>query len=82
MKSFVTVSIEAAVVGILLILFVYLSRNILIMAGWPIKDLPLVCQNWNDTNIMEATLFTAGFLFHMVFEYSGLNKMYVDNYYS
>jgi len=31
--------------------------------------------------MMELTLLLAGILFHLVFEYLGINKWYVDNYY-
>lgn len=81
MKSIFVIGAEAVFVGILLIIFVFISQFILKALGWPMSNMPEVCKGWNSTHIMEATLFLAGFLFHSVFEYAGLNKKYVDNYY-
>jgi hypothetical protein len=79
-KSFTTVFIEACVVGLLLIPFTYLAGYI----AKPLlkkPSLPDICGTWNKYRVMEINLFVAGFLFHMFFEYTGLNKKYVDNYY-
>ena len=79
-KSFVQVFIESCVVGLLLIPFAYVAgffaRKIVQK-----PSLPEICKTWNVNNIMEVNLFLTGFIFHMVFEYSGLNKKYVDSYY-
>lgn len=78
-KPFTTVLIEACVVGICLIPFAYI-------AGFIAKQivskpsLPEVCNKWNENYIMEINLFIAGFLFHLVFEYTGINKWYAENY--
>jgi hypothetical protein len=81
MKSVKTVLIEAAVVGILLIVFVYIVGWALHIAGYPMKSLDKLCAGWNDTYIMEITLFLSGVLFHLVCEYTGINEWYVKNYY-
>ena len=79
-KSFLKIVIESIVVGILLI-------PITIIAGWLVTaivnkpSLPEVCATWNKHNIMEINLFVAGFLFHMISEYSGLNNWYCKNYF-
>ena len=79
-KSPLTVFLEACFVGVVLIGFTYASgliaRNIVSK-----PSLPEICSTWNENYIMEVNLFLAGFLFHIVFEYTGINKWYVDNYY-
>ena len=79
-KPFITVFIEACVVGICLIPFTYLA-GLLAQQLVSKPSLPEVCQSWNENYIMEINLFLAGFLFHLVFEYMYINKWYVDNYY-
>lgn len=80
-KTFTKVLSEGIVVGLLLIPFTYIT-------GWVFSFLlkkpmlPDVCKNWNKYRVMEINLLLAGILFHLVFEYTGLNKWYVDNYYS
>ncbi len=81
MKDIRILSLEAFAVGFLLIIFVYIASFILRVVGYPTVKTPLVCQDWDRTYIMEATLVLAGVLFHVGFEITGLNKMYVDNYY-
>jgi len=79
MPSFSKVFIESVVVGLLLIPMAYLAgifaRRI---AAKP--SLPEVCSTWNENNIMEWNLFLAGFLFHMICQYTGINKWYVNQY--
>lgn len=82
MKAFSTVFKEAIVVGILLIVFVYISAFILQLVGYPMKKIKDVCANWNSTYIMEATTFLAGAMFHLACEYTGINEWYVKNYYN
>ena len=79
-KSFLTVLLEACIVGILLIPFTYIA-GYLVTIFMKKPSLPEICSTWNKYYIMEINLFVAGFLFHLVSEYSGLNKLYVDNYY-
>ncbi len=80
MKSSSTVLVEAVIVGILLIVFTYIAQYIVKVLGWPTQNMPEVCASWNDTHVMEATLFMAGAIFHLVFEYTGLNEWYARNY--
>ena len=42
-------------------------------------DLPAICKKWNKNHIMEFSLFFTGFLFHIICEFSGLNKWYCKN---
>jgi hypothetical protein len=79
-KPFKTIFIESCVVGLLLIPFAYLAGLIAhkVVAK---PSLPDVCSTWNENYIMEVNLFIAGFLFHMVLQYTGVNKYYVDQYY-
>ena len=79
-KSFLRVSAEAVAVGILLILFAWISIAILHATGIGTVETPSQCDRWNDKYIMEISLFLSGFMFHMFFQYAGLNKMYVDDY--
>lgn len=79
MKSIQTVFIEAIVVGILLIPFTYTAAFI-IKPFTKRPMLPDVCKSWNKYYIMEINLFVAGFLFHLVLEYVGINRWYAKNY--
>jgi hypothetical protein len=69
---------EASFVGIILILFVYIVSFILHYI-YPAPSLPDICKMWNSGHIMEISLFFSGFLFHLVFELFGWNKMYAIN---
>ena len=42
-------------------------------------DLPTVCKKWNKNYLMEICLFLTGFLLHIVFEITGVNKLYCKN---
>lgn len=80
MKSLQTVIIEALVVGILLIPFTYLGAFL----AQPILKKPMlpdVCNKWNEFYVMEINLLVAGFLFHFVLEYLGVNAWYAKNYF-
>lgn len=80
-KPVSTVLLEAVVVGIVLIPFVYISGYFAkLVVGKP--SLPEICSSWNENYIMEVNLFMAGFLFHVVFQILGINQWYADNYYS
>lgn len=79
-KSVLTILIEAVVVGLALIPIVYLSGTVASkVASKP--SLPEICSKWNENYIMEVNIFLAGFFFHVIAQYTGLNKWYVDNYY-
>jgi hypothetical protein len=61
--------IEASVIGILTVL-------VGLLAGWIAKSIVGVgrnCEGWNDTHVMELSLFLTGFLLHAGFEVAGLN---------
>ena len=79
MKPLRTVLIEAIVVGLLLIPFTYVAGYIAKMIVSK-PSLPDICRKWNENYIMEVNLFLAGFLFHIVLEYLGINEWYAKNY--
>ncbi|MDC3332922.1 hypothetical protein OAV62_01640 [bacterium] len=80
MKSLQTIILEALVVGFILIPFVYVTAFIA-KPFMKSPKLPAACKQWNKYFAMEINLLIAGFLFHFVLEYLGVNKWYVDNYY-
>ena len=69
-KSYIQVIIEASVVGICLILLVKLVKDYLL------QYIPDLSGNKNTIELF----FIAGFLFHILFEYSGLNMWYSKEY--
>ena len=69
-KPFLTIFIEASIVGILLIGFVKLIKDYI---------LPHIPDISGNKNTIELILI-AGFLFHMSFEYSGINAWYSKEY--
>lgn len=79
-KSIDIVAVEAVVVGALLVVFIYIAAYLLHVIKYPMVATPAECKKWNDTYIMEATTFVAGFLFHIAFEYMGINEQYAKNY--
>ena len=78
-KPFTTVFVESVIVGLLLIPFAYLA-GYFAKAVTSKPALPDICSKWNKYYIMEINLFLTGFIFHMVFEYFGLNRAYAKNY--
>jgi hypothetical protein len=66
MKNILTILIEAVVVAVVAVLFYYLVDVISTKAGY-------------TNTLVNVGIATA--LVHIVFEYAGLNKYYVDNYY-
>lgn len=68
-KSYMRIFSEASIVGICLILLVMIIQN---FAKY-IPDL------FNDNKFIEI-LFISGFLFHILFEYTGLNLWYAKDY--
>jgi hypothetical protein len=79
MPTFQKVFIESVFVGLFLIPVVYLAAFFtkLIVTK---PTLPEICATWNENYIMEINLFIAGFLFHMICQYSGINEWYVKQY--
>ncbi len=75
-----TVLLEGVFVGLFLIVFIYISSALLMIGGYPMKKMLKECEAWNDTYVMESTAFLAGFLFHLTFEYAGINEWYAKNY--
>jgi len=73
MKSLQKILIEAVVVGVSL-LVIYCIVN---------KILKSTLSNYisSDKNVFYVLLVLSAGLLHIVFEYTGLNKYYVDNYY-
>lgn len=69
--------IEALVVGLSLVIF----GNIVgfIVGKLFATNLPLACKDWNTNYVMEISLFITGFLIHLFFEFTGLNKWYCKN---
>ena len=69
---------EAVVVGVALVVL----GNVI---GFAISktrlsvNLPKNCKSWNKNYVMEITLFLTGFLGHILFEYTGVNKWYCKN---
>ena len=68
-KSIGLVIVEASVVGVCLILLVYLVKQY-------INLVPDVSGYKNDIELF----FIVGFLFHILFEYSGINLWYSVEY--
>lgn len=67
---------EACFVGLLLVLFGYLSS--IVVKPFLHVSLPEVCRSWNRYYVMEASLFVSGFLLHLALEWSGINKKYSE----
>lgn len=78
-KPISVIIVEAIFVGLLLIPFTYIGGFFAkFVTSKP--DLADVCKTWNDNYIMEVNLFIAGFLFHIVFQVTGLNEWYAKKY--
>lgn len=69
LKSPQLVLIEASVVGICLILLVYLAKQF-------IDYIPDISGNKSNIELF----FIVGFIFHVLFEYTGLNLWYSIQY--
>lgn len=72
--------IEATVIGIILIIVVYVIQMALSATGQFSVKVPEACNRWNDKHVMEITIFLSGALFHIAFEYTGLNKWFAESY--
>jgi len=82
MKSTATLLKEGVFVGFILIIIVYIVGYLMTVGGYPMGGIDRdLCKNWNSSYYMEVCLLLSGMLFHIGFEYAGLNKYYVDNYY-
>lgn len=71
-KPFYQIMIEGIVVGQLLIWVYYITKMLILPNLTLLIDL---------TKSEAATLFIAGFLFHIICEITGVNIWYVNNYY-
>lgn len=71
MKKFTTILIESLVIGLIAVIYFFILNLIV----------PKNILSLNDTNRTLLLIFLSGGLVHLVFEYTGLNKKYVDNYY-
>lgn len=69
MKPISKIMIEASVVGVCLIGFYLLANKLRILSNLDCKDMCLYVD-----------LLVAGALFHIVFEYTGVNKWYSIDY--
>lgn len=67
-KTVITVLIEAIVVGICLLGLVKILGNFILTSPQTI-----------NTDIIKV-IFISGFLFHIIFEYTGINFWYATNY--
>lgn len=72
--------IEGCVVGIVLVIIGIIVTNLFKFIHN--NNLPDVCKNWNKNYIMEINLFLIGYIAHMVFELTGVNKWYCNNGYA
>jgi hypothetical protein len=81
MKSAAKTLSESIVVGLILIIFIYIASFILHVGGYPMIATPDECKKWNNTYIMEASVFLAGMLFHLMAEATGVNEWYARNYF-
>jgi cation transporter-like permease len=68
-KKVINVLIEASIVGICLVLLVK-------MFSYTVNYLP----NITNTSKQIELVFVSGFMFHMLFEYTGLNVWYSIEY--
>lgn len=70
-KTVLHIGGEAAFVGAFLIVFFYAVRYI---------DVKRIIPSCTPEQCLMIELFVAGFVFHVVFEYTGLNKWYSFDY--
>lgn len=64
--------LEAVVVGVVLVFATYLSVALTKRIVPPVEE----GEFFNKYRVMEISIFVAGFLTHIFFEKSGLNKAY------
>ena len=63
MKDFITILLEASIVGLCLIIIYYATDKLT-----------------GNKQSIYTLLFLSGFLFHMIFEYTGINLWYSIKY--
>lgn len=71
--------VEAAVVGIIIIIFAYIASGFLFLFEAR-PDLPLICNTWNRTHIMEKSLFLTGFFAYIFAEWTGVIRSHAMKY--
>lgn len=71
-KSLLTVTIEATLVGLLMIVIAKFIKD------YVLQYIPINLSITRNKNI--ELLFISGFLFHILFEYSGINLWYAKEY--
>lgn len=69
--------IEASVVGIVLVIVG--TGTSFVVGTFTKTDLPPACKDWNKNYAMEFSLFFTGFVSHLLFEVTGINKYYCKN---
>ena len=79
MRSLNKILLEAVVVGLLLIPVTYIAGSIAKQITSK-PALPDICKSWNKYYMMEVNVFLAGFVFHLLAEFSGLNAFFVKQY--
>lgn len=72
-KPFYQLVIEGIVVGQLLVWVFFFTKYLI---------LPNLTTYIDLTGSETAAIFVAGFLFHLLSEFSGINVWYVNNYYN
>jgi len=65
---------EAVFIGIAVVMMGYVAS--MIVRPYFKVDLPEICKSWNKKHVMEWSLFITGFLLHIFFEITGINKTY------
>lgn len=68
--------LETIFIGITLVIIGYIVG--IIMKLLYSSSLPDVCKGWNKHYIMEKTLCFIGVVTHLLYEYLGFNKYYVN----
>lgn len=74
MFNLLQISMKAFVVGVAVVI-VGVIISWIISLIWR-KSVPEQCRGWNKNHVMEITLFIIGITTYLVFESSGINKLY------
>ena len=67
--------VEAFVVGLSLVV-IGNAVGYGVSKFWYSVELPEICKEWNEFYEMELSLFLTGFLGHLLFEVTGVNRWY------